>query len=591
MVPMKALVSAVALSAVAAGCAVDAPAQSAAQHLSTAQCEAFDVNGTTTICHATGSARNPTVVLRVSTSACINGHADHASDRIAVDGNCGPDACLPVGAPADDTLACCSLGNVTRVGSACACAAGFANCDGEATNGCEVDLNTVANCGACGVACAVSNGTPSCSAGACGIKSCHAGYTPSGGACVPDGDHDAVPDSGDNCPTVANADQRDTNGDQQGDACECLGVTCAALDQCHTVGTCDPTDGVCSNPSAADGTSCSDGDSCTPADTCQAGTCGSGAPVNCQNGGTCNSSGASYTCTCAAGFTGTHCETRIAGGPATRIWAPDFSTNTIRIYDIDANGQAAPSQVIQGASTGLRNPSWCQISGDELFVANPGASTVNVYSRNATGNAAPLRTIIGAQSFGSDYGIFVEGGELFVASYGASRITVLPQGAGGIVNASRVLTSGDLGASIGIFVGDGELFTARYYTGGYAVHSRGAQGFTPALRTVSSVNAAFGIWATATEVFVTDNSTSPSQIRVFARAAAGTAAPLRTLTMPSGSGFLGQLTVNGSELVVNSFTGIYTFPTTASGSAAPLRRIVQPTSSTYYGACLDLGTP
>jgi hypothetical protein len=34
------------------------------------------------------------------------------------------------------------------------------------------------------------------------------------------------------------------------------GVVCAALDQCHVPGTCNPATGVCSNPTAPDGTAC-----------------------------------------------------------------------------------------------------------------------------------------------------------------------------------------------------------------------------------------------------------------------------------------------------------------------------------------------
>jgi hypothetical protein len=45
---------------------------------------------------------------------------------------------------------------------------------------------------------------------------------------TPDGDTDGVPDELDNCPTVANADQADANGDGRGDACEGA-VGCAAL--------------------------------------------------------------------------------------------------------------------------------------------------------------------------------------------------------------------------------------------------------------------------------------------------------------------------------------------------------------------------
>ena len=38
---------------------------------------------------------------------------------------------------------------------------------------------------------------------------------------------------------------------------------CTASDQCHVAGTCDPGTGLCSNPTAANGTSCNDGDACT----------------------------------------------------------------------------------------------------------------------------------------------------------------------------------------------------------------------------------------------------------------------------------------------------------------------------------------
>ncbi len=54
-------------------------------------------------------------------------------------------------------------------------------------------------------------------------------------------------------------------------------VTCSALDQCHEVGVCDPSTGVCSNPAKADGDACDDGESCTGPDQCHAGVC-SGLP-------------------------------------------------------------------------------------------------------------------------------------------------------------------------------------------------------------------------------------------------------------------------------------------------------------------------
>jgi hypothetical protein len=94
-----------------------------------------------------------------------------------------------------------------------------------------------------------------------------------------DKDGDDRFDYEDNCPTVPNAEQLDTNGDGEGDACECLGVICAALDQCHTVGACDPTNGSCTHPARQDGAACEDGDACTSGDSCQTGVCTSGMDI------------------------------------------------------------------------------------------------------------------------------------------------------------------------------------------------------------------------------------------------------------------------------------------------------------------------
>ncbi len=40
--------------------------------------------------------------------------------------------------------------------------------------------------------------------------------------CFPDGDHDGVPDDADNCPDVFNPQQEDADGDEIGDACDCM---------------------------------------------------------------------------------------------------------------------------------------------------------------------------------------------------------------------------------------------------------------------------------------------------------------------------------------------------------------------------------
>ena len=71
-----------------------------------------------------------------------------------------------------------------------------------------------------------------------------------------DRDADGVFDWLDNCPAQSNAAQTDTNHDGQGDACECVGVTCVGSDPCHAAGVCNPANGMCSNPNAANGTVC-----------------------------------------------------------------------------------------------------------------------------------------------------------------------------------------------------------------------------------------------------------------------------------------------------------------------------------------------
>lgn len=88
-----------------------------------------------------------------------------------------------------------------------------------------------------------------------------------------DADDDGLFDYEDNCPTVVNAQQTDTDGDGLGDACECAGVTCVARDACHLAGTCSPATGACDDPPAPLGSACDDGvpwtrDACDGAGVC-----------------------------------------------------------------------------------------------------------------------------------------------------------------------------------------------------------------------------------------------------------------------------------------------------------------------------------
>jgi hypothetical protein len=109
------------------------------------------------------------------------------------------------------------------------------------------------------------------------------------GECAPGAQldcNDNNPCTNDSCsPAAGCIHANNTNPCNDGNACTrtdvcvngaCTGsspVVCGALDQCHSIGVCDPASGACSNPIAANGTVCNDGSLCTTGETCQSGTC------------------------------------------------------------------------------------------------------------------------------------------------------------------------------------------------------------------------------------------------------------------------------------------------------------------------------
>src|SRR5213079_763149 len=77
----------------------------------------------------------------------------------------------------------------------------------------------------------------------------------------------------------------------EGGACGGVHVLCVAADQCHTIGSCDPATGQCSNPAMPDGAACNDGNACTRTDTCQSGVCTGANPVTCGGADSCHDAG------------------------------------------------------------------------------------------------------------------------------------------------------------------------------------------------------------------------------------------------------------------------------------------------------------
>ncbi len=85
--------------------------------------------------------------------------------------NCGACGAICPAAPPNTTSSTCSM-------SACrlVCTSGFGNCDGDATNGCEAPLTTLTDCGSCGNACTLANATTSCATGTCELSTCNPGF-------------------------------------------------------------------------------------------------------------------------------------------------------------------------------------------------------------------------------------------------------------------------------------------------------------------------------------------------------------------------------------------------------------------------------
>lgn len=86
-------------------------------------------------------------------------------------GACGNACVTPANGNATCTMGQCGI----------QCNPGFADCDQDRANGCEVNLNDdLSHCGTCDTRCSVTGGivnaTPQCSRGMCGIASCNMGF-------------------------------------------------------------------------------------------------------------------------------------------------------------------------------------------------------------------------------------------------------------------------------------------------------------------------------------------------------------------------------------------------------------------------------
>ncbi len=148
------------------------------------------------------------LVCGVAHACCAGGCVDPATDA----SHCGD--CNTLCAYPNASALClsgrCAMGTCTQ---------GFADCDRDPRNGCEVDTRVdVTHCGACGTVCALPNAIAGCGMGACTVASCRTGF----------GDCDGVPGNG--CETWLGGDLQH---------CGACGTPCPTGLVCND-GTCGP---------------------------------------------------------------------------------------------------------------------------------------------------------------------------------------------------------------------------------------------------------------------------------------------------------------------------------------------------------------
>lgn len=129
-------------------------------------------------CGQTCSGDKPRCAGGVCTSdSCDAQHADcdgntgnGCEQLLTSDAHCG--GCDQRCADAPHAVMSCSTGS-------CAierCDAGFEDCDKDPRNGCEIDLNGLADCGGCGKVCAFAHSSARCNERKCEREDCDAGY-------------------------------------------------------------------------------------------------------------------------------------------------------------------------------------------------------------------------------------------------------------------------------------------------------------------------------------------------------------------------------------------------------------------------------
>jgi len=236
------------------------------------------------------------------------------------------------------------------------------------------------------------------------------------------------------------------------------------------------------------------------------------------------------------------------------IYVTDADNSSVAIFGPNASGDAAPTGIISGQSTGLDFPSGIALDASgKIYVANQSGASVTIYAAGTTGNTAPTVTITTGLS--RPNGLALDGkGNIYIADEGNGNILEFAANPTGNETATATITTGlgyvhalALDSAGNIYVTDANggggvgslwnrfftVYAAVAATGSVTVYAAGATGNATPTATISGsstgLNHPNGIAIDSDGNIYVANNGGPS-VTVYAKGATGNATPTATIS-------------------------------------------------------------
>lgn len=176
------------------------------------------------------------------------------------------------------------------------------------------------------------------------------------------------------------------------------------------------------------------------------------------------------------------------------IYVSNASDNSVRVFALDAAGNAAPVRVIKGAATGLSLPVGLDTDTQgNLYVANRSGAGVTVFPQVASGNVAPTR-VLQATGLGAPQYLDVgPGGDVLVVTCpdcgtGGGGTTGIFHFALGASASDYSVAGANTGLTTPVGIGrdgTGNIFVANAFGGSVVVFAPGSSGNVAPIRSFS----------------------------------------------------------------------------------------------------------